>query len=158
MRRIAISKKIGFTLEGVSFNNVVVREQSPIDEFYFVKTKSSDDGKECISFTDPIRMLFNQQRLSSLGSTAVQAWLDSLAQCKNDSLAEIRSKCSDEDLISLIKSRHIQHPCEIMAYLEECNRNMETFNNEVQELVAARHAEEQTKVDNNTNVSSSKSD
>lgn len=158
MRRTIISKHIGFTLDGVSFKNVVVREQSPIDEFYFEKTKSSDDGKECISFTDPIRMLFNQQRLSRLGSTAVQAWLDSLAQHKNDSLAEIRAKCSDEDLISLIKSRHIQHPCEIMAYLEECNRNMETFSNEVQKLVAARQAEEQTKVENNTNVEPSQSE
>jgi len=156
MRRTCISKTIGFTLEGVSFNNVVVREQSPIDEFYFEKTKSSDDGKECISFTDPIRMLFNQQRLNSLGSTAVQAWLDSLSQHKNDSLADIRAKCSDEDLISLIKSRHIQHPCEIMAYLDECNRNMETFSEEVKQLAASRQVEEQTKVENISNVEPSK--
>lgn len=140
MRRFVYNKTIGFTLDGVSFKNVVVREVTPVDEFYFQKTKSSDDGKECIAFTDPIRMLFNQQRLSSIGSTAIQAWLDSLKSKPSDPFAEMRTKCSDSDLIALIKSRHIQQPSELLAYAKECSNNMKMFTEEVQNLMKAQKA------------------
>lgn len=139
------TNRIGFTYESLSFGNVVVREPNPVDQFYFERTKSADDGCECIAYTDPIRMLFNQQRLSSIGSMAVENWLDSLKNLKNDPLAELRKKCSDSDLKQLIKSRHIQQPSEIMAYAKYCQDNMTEFESEVSKLVAARQAEEDAK-------------
>lgn len=145
MRRFNVDTKIGFNLDGLTFQNIVVREVTPVDEFYFEHTRSSDDGKDCVSFTDPIRMLFNQQRLNTLGTTAIQAWLDSLQQRKNDPLAELRAKCSDADLIAMIKSRHIQQPCEILAYAEECKNNMDMFNAEVKKLMEQRQQEELAK-------------
>lgn len=154
MRRLKLRKtnKIGFNFEGLSLQNVVVREVNPVDEFYFEESVSSDDNKKCIGFTDPIRMLFNQQRLNKLGSMGVEQWLNSLQNFKKDPMAELRAKCSDEDLIALIKSRHIQQPSEIMAYVEYCKNNMETFNSEVQKIVQARQEEESKKVEQNTIV------
>lgn len=144
--------KADYNYIGLSFQNIVVREQTPIDEFYFEKSFSSDDAHECIHVTDPIRMLFNQQRLSKIGSTAVDAWLDSLKQKSIDPLAEMRSKCSDADLKAIIKSRHIQQPCELMAYVEECNANMDSFNKQVQEYLQAQQqtteSSESKQVDN----------
>lgn len=134
--------KIGFNFDGITFQNVVVREVTPIDEFYFERTISSDDCKECISFVDPIRMLFNQQRLSSIGSTAVDSWLTSMFNTKKDPLKELRKNCTDEDLRYLIKSRHIQQPCELMAYAQWCQDNMETFKSEVSKLVAEKQAKD----------------
>lgn len=133
--------KIGFNFEGLSFQNIVVREVTPVDEFYFQRSISSDDSKECIAFTDPIRMLFNQQRLQQLGSTAAAAWLDSLKNFNQDPFAEIRSKCSDADLKSIIKSRHIQQPSELLAYADWCKNNIDMFNSEVQKLIEARDTE-----------------
>lgn len=133
---------IGFKYENLSFVNVIVREANPVDVFYFERTKSSDDGKTCIAFTDPIRMLFNQQRLNQLGSMAVDQWIDSMKNFKTDPLAELRAKCSDSDLKQLIKSRHIQQPSEIMAYAKYCQDNMSYFNQEVAKLVAERQAKE----------------
>lgn len=141
------SNKIGFNFGGLTFKNVVVREANPIDQFYFEKTIASDDSRECVAFTDPIRMLFNQERINKLGTMAVQQWLESLKNLKKDPLAELRAKCTDEDLCALIKSRHIQQPSEIMAYVEYCKNNMDVFNSEVQKIVAQRQFEESKKIE-----------
>lgn len=135
MRRVLKRKDnvIGFKFENLSFQNVVVREKSLVDSFYFEETVSSDDNKKCIAFTDPIRMIFNEQRLKSVGTGAVAAWIDSLKNFKVDPLAEIRSKCSDEELKQMIKSRMIQQPSEIMAWAKQCTENLDQFNNELSE-------------------------
>lgn len=127
--------KIGFQFENLSHKNVVVRESSTMDMFYTEKTISSDDNKECVAYTDPIRMLFNQKRLESIGTSAVNQWLDSLKNFKVDPLAEIRSKCSDEELKAMIKSRNIQQPSEIMAWAEYCQQNVDKFNQELQKVI-----------------------
>lgn len=149
MRRNKLRKdnKIGFHFEGLSLKNVVVREANPVDSFYIEETISSDDDKKCVAHTDPIRMLFNQERLNKLGNMAVEQWLNSLQNFKKDPLAELRAKCSDEDLKAMIKYRHLQQPSEIMAWAEYCQANMDTFNAEVQKLVQARQEEEAKKVE-----------
>lgn len=136
------NNKIGFNFEGVTFQNVVVRETTPVDQFYFEKTIASDDNQKCVAFVDPIRMLFNQQRLSRIGSTAVDAWLTSMFNSKKDPLKELRKNCKDSDLRDLIKSRHIQQPCELMAYAQWCQDNMEKFKSEVSKLIAEKQANE----------------
>lgn len=148
--------KVGYHAEGLSFLNVVVRESSPVDVFYTEKTISSDDSKECVAYVDPIKMLFNQERISSMGTMALQQWLDSLKNFKKDPLAELRAKCSDADLLAMIKSRHIQQPCEIMAWAQKCQSDMKTFESEVSKLVAEHQAQEAQqqadKLDNNVVV------
>lgn len=141
------NNKIGFSYESLSFQNVVVREASLVDEFYFEKTKSSDDNKDCIAFTDPIRMLFNQKRLSSIGAGAAQMWIDSLANYKNDPLAEIRAKCSDDELKQLIKSRNLQQPSEIIAWAQYCQSNLEDFQSQLSE--AAKQLQQQQIAESN---------
>lgn len=139
---LRINNKIGFNFDGLTFKNVVVREATPVDQFYFEKTIASDDNQKCIAFVDPIRMLFNQERLSRIGSTAFDAWLTSMFNSKKDPLKELRKNCKDEDLRELIKSRHIQQPSELMAYAQWCQDNMETFKSEVSKLVAEKQAKE----------------
>lgn len=148
MRRIKlrVHNTIGFNYFGTSFQNLVVREATPVDMFYVEKSKSADDGRECVAFTDPIRMLFNQKRLNQLGQMGVDAWLDSLRNTKKDPLAELRKKCSDSDLKDMIKSRHLQQPSEIMAWVQYCQANMNTFETEVAKMVEARQAEEAAKM------------
>lgn len=135
-------RRIGFNYFGLSFNNVVVREVTPVDQFYFEKTKSSDDGEECIAYVDPIRMLFNQQRLDNLGSMAVENWLNSLKGTNADPLSELREKCSDADLLRMIKSRHIQQPSEVMAWVQYTQDNMAEFEAEAAKLLQERQAQE----------------
>lgn len=135
--------KIGFSFVGISLNNVVLRESTPVDEFYILDGVSARTNQKHIAFTDPIRMIFNQKRLNSIGASQVNAWLDSLVQHKKDPLAELRSKCTDAELKQLIKSRHIQQPCEVVAWAQMMTENMETFKSEVVKLAAEQQAQQQ---------------
>lgn len=143
MRRVLLRKnnKIGFSFENLSHKNVVVREASTMDMFYIEESVSADDNKKCVAYTDPIRMLFNQQRLNSIGTSAVNQWLDSLKNFKKDPLAEIRAKCTDAELKAMIKSRNIQQPSEIMAWAEWCQENVDMFNNELQKVIEVQKRE-----------------
>lgn len=124
--------------------HVVVREPSVVDSFYYEKCQPSDDKEVSFSVVDPIFVLFNQQRLDSMGSTAAKAFIDSLVP-KSNSLAELRQKCSDEDLMCMIKSRHLQSPAEVLSWCRYMQQNIDTFNSEVRQLVEARQAEEAAK-------------
>lgn len=118
-----------------SISQVVYRDSSPVDEFYKESTKAPDDDIESYSYVDPIIMLFNQERLQSLGEMGVKAFLDSLQQSES-SLSELRKKCSDEDLAKMLKSRYLQTPSEITAWCRYMDSNVDAFNQEMQQLLA----------------------
>ena len=61
-------------------------------------------------------MLFNQQRLDRMTLSQLSDWLDN--QTPTSGLSELRSKMSDAQLHSFIKSRYIQSPSELMAWSE----------------------------------------
>ena len=114
------------SLDGVS----ILYQPSPVDEFSFNETVMPD-GSIAISYSDPIYLLFNQHRLEKNGSFAIQQWLQSLQLSSSSQLSQLRSKCTDEDLISMIKSRHIQSPSELKSWLDYCSSNIEQFNSEL---------------------------
>lgn len=144
MKRVYITPKQN--AENISFNeevglkHCILREASVVDEFYNEPTTPSDDVMESVSVCDPIIILFNQQRLDNMGTTAAKAFIDSLVP-KSNELSELRKKCSDEDLMSMVKSRHLQSPAEILAWCRYMNENVEMFNSEVANLVAQKEAE-----------------
>lgn len=82
-----------------------------VDEFTQVVDET--DGSVCL--TSAVTMLLNQNRLDKMSNAAI---LDAIAQSAqtSDALASIRSKCTDEQLISLVKSRYIQAPSELLAW------------------------------------------
>lgn len=115
------------------------RTSSVVDEFYFERV-FCEDGSECVACVDPIVVLFNQERLVGLGETGAKAFLDSFQQ-RTDSLAELRKNCSDEDLISMMKSRYLQTPSEIVAWCRYMESNIDKFNSEVQSMIQANQEE-----------------
>lgn len=128
--------------------NVVLRDPSVIDEFYINKM-TNPDGSESVQHVDPIFVLFNQQRFESLGTSAAQHFLDSFQQ-SSDSLAELRKKCSDDDLMKMIKSKYLQSPAEILAWCRYMDANVEEFNKEVQTLIEAQKQEQSVALDQQT--------
>ena len=137
-RRITIqdnAKNICFDLDS-TLKTTTLRECDICDEFYLEKTLNPDNS-ESVSIHDPIYILFNQERLDRLGASGIQKFLDSL-QPKSDALAELRSQCSDQDLMTMMKSRHLQSPAEILAWCRYMESNIDTFNSEVQALVEAQ--------------------
>lgn len=141
MRRFITPKENNFKWNLKDCSCDILRESSLVDQFYTEETHTPDDGLPAVCFTDPLIMLFNQERLSKLGPNAVKMWLDSLSNARKSPMSELRDKLSDDDLISLVKSRHIQNPSELQAYAQWCNENVDEFNAIVAKMQEAKAAE-----------------
>ncbi len=90
-------------------------QPSMIDDFLFVKCKPPHSDCESVTLTSDITMLFNQQRLDKLSREALLQHFDAMS-VQNPQFADLRSKLSDDQLCSIVKSRYIQTPSELMAY------------------------------------------
>ncbi len=126
-------------------SNVVTMEKSLVHEFYVEEQVSNDDGSPMLQVSDPIYLLFNQQRLNSIGAGAVQMWIQQMSAAASSPLAELRKQCSDVDLLTMVKSRHIQSPSELLAWAQFMTSNMDKFESEVAKLVAAKQADDSQK-------------
>lgn len=149
-RRFVTRNEVPIMLDksGISHNNVVYRLDDVTDEFYHEVVHTSDTGDKAYGITDPIRILFAQERINNLGYGAIEAWIDSLSKTTNDPLYELRQKCSDDDLKKIIKSRHIQQPCEVVAWARMCEADMQQFNSELQALQQQQISDTSQSVDN----------
>lgn len=89
---------------------------TPVDEFSF-EIVSEPGMQDSNTLTSDIAMLFNQQRLDRCSKDALLQHFDSMART-NSSLSELRSKLTDDQILSIVKSRYIQSPSELIAYSE----------------------------------------
>lgn len=90
-------------------------QPSMIDDFLFVKNKPPHSDCESVTLTSDITMLFNQQRLDKMSREALLQHFDAMS-VQNSQFADLRAKLSDDQLCSIVKSRYIQTPSELMAY------------------------------------------
>lgn len=121
-----------FTLHGIE--RAVCRQPSLVDSFYMSEYTVGDEIRH--TFTNPLIMLFNQQRIDRLGPEAINMWLKSLENNGNNSLSELRSKVKDEDLFKLLKSKYLQSPSELESYLTEINERVDLCNAEIARVLA----------------------
>lgn len=111
------------------FKSVTVLVSRPMDAAYpasvnlyqpcivdkFIQEVDDSDGSVCL--TSAVSILLNQKRLDKLSESAVLQEISEQARI-SDSLASLRSRCTDEQLISLVKSRYIQSPSELLSWSE----------------------------------------
>lgn len=151
MRRKNIFNTAQLHVENFDLKNVILRQPELVDNF--CRESIVDvDGKEMVRIVDPVHMLLNQERLQhTLGNSAAQAFIDSFRHQNNDPFADLRSKCSDSDLMTMIKSRHLQSPCEILSWCKYMKDNVDVFNNELKQYVQAQtEVKRQVKTNNET--------
>lgn len=91
------------------------RECSPVESFYIHKDKPCNGSCESVFLRDDIYMLFNQKRLDRMSSAALSSWLQSTSTY-DSGLANLRSRMSDLQLGSFIKSRYIQSRSELLSW------------------------------------------
>lgn len=104
---------IVFNAVDISHSNLCA---SPLFEDLLTEENTSANGDvSSVRVCNDISLLFNQQRLESLGREGIEQFLDSLTP-KSPSLASLRSKISDADLLKVCKSRYIQSPSELLAW------------------------------------------
>lgn len=109
-------------------------ENSPVNEFCFERLEVN--GEEVVTLTSDIYMLFNQQRLDKMSKDRLLAYFENLS-ANEPKMRELRSKLSDDQLCSFVKSRFIQSPSELMAWSQYLMSSQD-------ELIAAAAAEQQT--------------
>lgn len=109
-------------------------EQIPVNEFCVEKLEVN--GVETVILTSDIYMLFNQQRLDKMTKDRLLAYFENLS-VNEPKMRELRSKLSDDQLCSFVKSRFIQSPSELMAWSEYLMSSQD-------EMIAAAAAEQQT--------------
>ena len=93
------------------------------------------NGNEVVTLTSDIYMLFNQQRLDRMSKDRLLAYFDNLS-VTDPKMSELRSKLSDDQLCSFVKSRFIQSPSELMAWSQYLMSSQD-------EMIAAAAAEKQ---------------
>ena len=81
----------------------------------FLVQEVSDGENKSYTLTSDIYMLFNQRRLDKLTSQALIHHFESMSQ-RDSSLASLRSKMTDDQLVQFVKSRYIQSPSELLAW------------------------------------------
>ena len=60
-----------------------------------------------------------------------------------DEIQQIMDKMSDDDLLSTVRSRHIQAPSEIIAWSKELSAYAEHLESQAQELIDAENAKQE---------------
>lgn len=106
-------------------------ENSPVNEFCFERLEVN--GNEVVTLTSDIYMLFNQQRLDRMSKDRLLAYFENLS-VTDPKMSELRSKLSDDQLCSFVKSRFIQSPSELMAWSQYLMSSQD-------EMIAAAAAE-----------------
>lgn len=109
-------------------------EKTPVNEFMFQEIEVS--GKKTLRVTSDIYMLFNQQRLDRMSKERLISYFESLS-VNDPKMFELRSKLTDDQLCSFVKSRFIQSPSELMAWSQYLMSSQD-------EMLAAAAAEQQT--------------
>lgn len=109
-------------------------ENSPVNEFCFERLDKN--GTEVVTLTSDIYMLFNQQRLDRMSKDRLLSYFENLS-VSEPKMRELRSKLSDEQLCSFVKSRFIQSPSELMAWSQYLMSSQD-------DMIAAAAAEQQT--------------
>lgn len=129
--------------------DMIIMQESPVFELCNVET-CDRDGNKAVRVSNDIYLLFNQQRLAALGIDTVNKWLESLTP-QNDALAQLRSKCTDEQLLSLVKSKYIQSASELEAWSTYLNTH---FDSEMA-AIAAINADKESEEEEDTSPSDS---
>ena len=95
-------------------------EGSPIDSFLLKEMETPYSPTPSIRVTSDIYMLFNQQRLDRMSREAILAHIDNMST-RSASFSELKSKLTDDQLISIVKSRYIQSPSELLSWSNYLN-------------------------------------
>jgi hypothetical protein len=119
---------IVFNAVDISHSNLCA---SPMFEDLLTEETTAPNGDvSSVRVCNDISLLFNQQRLESLGREGIKQFLDSLTP-KSPSLASLRSKISDADLLKVCKSRYIQSPSELLAWSSYLDSSLSDIQQEI---------------------------
>lgn len=123
-------KNFSLVVGRVDVKAVVLYEGTPVDFFL-----SQQVDENLFAVTNPLIMLLNQKRLSSVPDKVIENWFSVGALPDN-----YRDKLTDDQRFDLIKSRYIQSPADLKSYIDYLDN---TVLAEKAKLEAAAYAKKQ---------------
>lgn len=121
----------------------IALEIDPVEQFRFEKLESSD-GTPSYRVRSDVSMLLHAADLAKrAGVSTAQRFMDSKSS-RSSKLQEQLDKLnpSDDELLSMVKSRHLQHPSEILDWVESINEQAEDIKSDALKQLAENEATE----------------
>jgi hypothetical protein len=120
-------------IPNVSPDAFAVAPQIDSTEELRVEIDESDETRP-VRYTSDIRLILHTKDLASRAGLAVASKFGHDRQSASQ-IQQIMDKMSDEDLLSTVRSRHIQSPSEIIAWSKELSAYAENLEAQAQELI-----------------------
>lgn len=100
-------------------------QPSPLDDFMFQPHDVDIKGNTSVSLCRDIALVLDQKKAASYGLDA--AINEMLSRVRQAPLSDSYAGLSDDDLISVIKSRYIQSPSELLQWSEWLENNLSSI-------------------------------
>lgn len=96
-----------------------------------------------VRYTSDVRLLLHMKDLASRAGLSVASKFGQSKQSPSQ-IQQIMDKMSDDDLLSTVRSRHIQTPSEIIAWSKELSAYAEHLESQAQELIEAETSKQES--------------
>lgn len=115
----------------------IALEIDPVEQFRFEKLESSDGAFSYRVRSDVSMLLHAADLAKRVGVSTAQRFLECKSS-RSSSLQEQLDKLnpSDDELLSMVKSRHLQHPSEILDWVESINEMAEDMKSDALKQLA----------------------
>lgn len=107
-----------------------------------VEIDDTDESRP-VRYTSDIRLILHTKDLASRAGLAVASKFGQNTMPASQ-IQQIMDNMSDDDLLSTVRSRHIQSPSEIIAWSKELSAYADHLESQAQELIDAASANHET--------------
>lgn len=114
-----------------------------IDSTEELRVEIDETDETCpVRYTSDIRLILHTKDLASRAGLAVASKFGQSKQSPSQ-IQQIMDKMSDNDLLNMVRSRHIQAPSEIIAWSKELSTYAENLESHAQSLIDAENAKQE---------------
>lgn len=106
-----------------------------------VEVDDTDETRP-VRYTSDVRLILHTKDLASRAGLAVASKFGQSRQSASQ-IQQIMDKMSDDDLLAMVRSRHVQSPSEIIAWSKDLSAFAEHLESQAQELIDAENAKQE---------------
>ena len=107
-----------------------------------VEVDDTDETRP-VRYTSDVRLILHTKDLASRAGLAIASKFGQSNRSASQ-IQQIMDKMSDDDLLSTVRSRHVQSPSEIIAWSKELSAYAEHLESQAQELIDAENAKQES--------------
>jgi hypothetical protein len=107
-----------------------------------VEIDDTDESRP-VRYTSDVRLILHTKDLTSRAGLSVASKFGQSKQSASQ-IQQIMDKMSDDDLLSTVRSRHVQAPSEIIAWSKELSAYAAHLESQAQELIEVETAKQET--------------